>query len=215
MRGIACALLAAAVLAVAAPATALADGDPASDVLIIENVFYPYRPPVSKALTQQLDALTKTMKAAGFPLHVALIETPVDLGAVPNLFGQPQRYAEFLSSEITFGRPHPLLVVMPSGYGVVAAGPRAKAIAAAQSAPAAKSSDALAIGAIVVAQKLAAAAGHPVPKVTPAKGGGSSGGGGPSPLVIALPVALVAAIALSISLRGGREDEEDEADAPA
>jgi hypothetical protein len=49
------ALRIAAMLAVAlslltlAPAAALADGDPASDVLLGENVFYPYQP----AVTQQ------------------------------------------------------------------------------------------------------------------------------------------------------------------
>ena len=31
-----------------APAPALADGDPASDVPIAENVFYPFTPPVAQ-----------------------------------------------------------------------------------------------------------------------------------------------------------------------
>ena len=39
-------------------ATALADGDPASDVLLGENVFYPYSPPTSAALKKTLDAET-------------------------------------------------------------------------------------------------------------------------------------------------------------
>ena len=44
-------ILAACILVVMlAPARASADGDPASDVLLGENVFYPYSPPVSAAL---------------------------------------------------------------------------------------------------------------------------------------------------------------------
>jgi hypothetical protein len=39
-----------------APAAARADGDPASDVLLGENVFYPYSPPVSTSLQQTLNA---------------------------------------------------------------------------------------------------------------------------------------------------------------
>ena len=43
---------------------------------------------------------------------------PVDLGVIPELFGQPQNYAKFLDKEISFQGPQPLLVVMPAGYGV-------------------------------------------------------------------------------------------------
>ncbi len=43
------------------PTRACADGDPASDVLLAENVFYPYQPKVSRALEV---ALEKTLQAA-------------------------------------------------------------------------------------------------------------------------------------------------------
>ena len=93
-------LLAATVLAL--PGVAAADGDPASDTLLGENVFYPYSPPVARAVKLELDRQTAAAKRAGFPIKVALIGAPTDLGAVPSLFGKPQAYAKFLDQEISF-----------------------------------------------------------------------------------------------------------------
>ena len=87
-------LSALAALRCCGPRAARADGDPASDVLLGENVFYPYAPPVSPALQKTLNAETAAAKAAGFPLKVALIAAPVDLGVIPDLFGKPQQYAD-------------------------------------------------------------------------------------------------------------------------
>ena len=84
------------------PAVALADGDPASDVLLGESVFYPYSPPVATGLQKTLNAETAAGTRAHFPIKVALIDTPVDLGAIPTLFGKPQQYADFLHQEISF-----------------------------------------------------------------------------------------------------------------
>jgi hypothetical protein len=50
------------------PTVASADGDPASDVLLGENVFFPYAPPTSPALTKALNSETAAAKQAGFPL---------------------------------------------------------------------------------------------------------------------------------------------------
>ena len=103
---------------VIAPASALADGDPASDVLIGENVYYPYSPAVSTSLQKRLNGETAAAARAHFPIKVALIATPADLGAIPTLFGKPQQYAHFLEQEISFLNVKPLLlVVMPNGYG--------------------------------------------------------------------------------------------------
>ena len=100
------ALIAFTVLALA-PAAALADGDPASDVLLAQDVYYPYAPKASKPLTTALDALLKRVRAAGYPMKVALVEAPSDLGAYPNLFGDTQNYANLLAKEIAFNsRPH-------------------------------------------------------------------------------------------------------------
>ena len=132
LASIVCALLVAAMLV---PAAALADGDPASDVLLGQNVFYPYQPPVSKSVAATLNAETAAAKRAGFPLKVALIASPVDLGVIPDLFGKPQKYADFLDQEISFQGKQPLLVVMAAGYGVQGlSGPGKLAVAGAQAA---------------------------------------------------------------------------------
>jgi hypothetical protein len=193
--------LAAAMLAVLAalalvPAGALADGDPASDVLLGENVFYPYSPPVSGALQQSLNQATAAAKKAGFPIKVALIASPVDLGVIPDLFGKPQKYADFLVQEISFQTKQQLLVVMPAGFGSAGLGGAATAAVAKLTPPSGKTSDDLARAALPVISKLAAAAGHPI-------SGGSPGGGGAGStvLLIALIVAALAVAAVLLALR--------------
>jgi hypothetical protein len=63
---------------------------------------------------------------AQFAIKVALIASPADLGALPSLFGKPQKYADYLEEEIRFGGMQPLLVVMASGYGTVGLNPPAR-----------------------------------------------------------------------------------------
>lgn len=173
-----------------APAAVLADGDPASDVLLGENVFYPYSPATSPSIQKQLNAETAAAKQAHFPVKVALIGAPVDLGVIPSLFGKPQKYADFLDQEISFQTKQPLLVVMTAGYGVQGMNAKATSAAAGLAKPAGKQSNDLARAALLAVPKLAAAAGHPL------KGGGSSsgGGGGGSRAVL---VAILAAIAVA------------------
>ena len=76
---------------------------------------YPYQPAVSQQMQQALNARTAAAKRSGFPIKVALIATPVDLGVIPDLFGKPQKYAAFLDQEISFRTKQPLLVVMKTG----------------------------------------------------------------------------------------------------
>jgi hypothetical protein len=111
----------AALIALAAlsllPAAASADGDPASDVLLAQDVYYPYAPKASPQMSKALNGLLARVRKAGYPMKVALIQTPADLGAYPNLFGDTQSYANLLAKEIAFNsRPH-LLTVMPTGFG--------------------------------------------------------------------------------------------------
>jgi hypothetical protein len=195
LRSLVAVLLALALL----PAAAAADGDPASDVLLGENVFYPYSPPTSPALQKQLNAETAAAKQAHFPLKVALIGAPVDLGVIPSLFGKPQKYADFLDQEISFQTKQPLLVVMAAGYGVQGVDARTKAAAAALAKPASTRSNDLARAAIVAVPKLAAAAGHPLK----GSGGGSGSGGSGSRaiLVAALAAVAIAAAAALVVVR--------------
>jgi hypothetical protein len=110
------ALLAAALLA--APAAARADGDPASDVLIKDRVFFPYYEKLPKASTQALTATIAKAKAAGYPVRVALIAHVYDLGSAGLLYRKPQSYAQFLAQELAQFNADWLLVVMPNGYGI-------------------------------------------------------------------------------------------------
>jgi hypothetical protein len=173
---------------------ARADGDPASDVLLTENAFYSYSPPVSQALTAALNTTIARAQAAGFPIKVAMIEAPLDLGAIPQLFDKPEQYAKFLDYEISYNSVPKLLVVMPSGFGTYATGP-ASALSGIRVDAAAKSNG-LAAAAILAIQRLAKRAGHPI--VIPAlpSSGGTTGkrGGSGSALVIVLAIAVVAVL---------------------
>ncbi len=186
-------LVALLLAAAAAPALALADGDPASDVLLGENVFYPYTPAVSPALQRTLNAETAAASRVKFPIKVALIASPVDLGVIPDLFGKPQKYADFLDQEISFQTKQPLLVVMSAGYGVQGVdGPVAR-VAASLRLPAGKQSNDLAQAAIVAVAKLATAAGHPITGVAGIPGA-SSGAGSSSTAPLAAGLAVAAAV---------------------
>ena len=86
-------------------ALALADVDPASDVLLLQNVFVPYKPKVCNQLKDQLTSLTDKTKAAGYPLKVAIVGSRQDLGGAPQFFGNPQGYAKFLGQELSVYGP--------------------------------------------------------------------------------------------------------------
>jgi hypothetical protein len=97
--------------------TALADGDPASDTLLVRNVFLPYPAPTA----QNGNALSREVALAygrGYRLKVAVIASERDLGAVPSLFGHPADYAKFLGQELQQYYVGPLLIVMPAGFGI-------------------------------------------------------------------------------------------------
>ena len=111
------ALLACVLVAAAAAGGARADGDPASDMLVVQNVFLPYEAP-SHAAAAGLAKEVASAYAAGDRVKVALIATRVDLGAIPSLFGKPTQYATFLGRELAGFYVGPLLIVMPSGYGI-------------------------------------------------------------------------------------------------
>jgi hypothetical protein len=198
------AIVAALILAAFAAPAALGDGDPASDVLLGENVFYPYTPTVSASLQHTLNAETAAAAKAGFRIKVALIAAPTDLGVIPNLFGKPQKYADFLDQEISFQNKQELLVVMRAGYGTRGLPRAATTAATALSKPVGASSDALASAAITAVAKLATAAGHPVK--APAAAGGSSGGSntGRTVLLIVLVLAVLATAGALVMVRRRR-----------
>lgn len=168
---------------------ARADADPASDTLLVQNVFYPYSPATPPALQQALGRAVDEIHAAGLPLKVAIISSPVDLGGIPELFGQVDRYATFLDTEISFKGPQPLLVVMPDGLASQRAG--APSALAGIHVDAHDGSAGLARTALAAVERIAAADGHPIAPVVARSGGG--GGGSAAVIGIAATALLLIA----------------------
>ena len=155
-------LLLVAALAVAlvagAAETARADGDPASDVLYVSDVFVPYPPP-SKATVATLKRNVAAAFAKRYRIKVAVVASPADLGAVPELFNKPTQYAKFLGQELSPIFVGPLVIVMPAGFGIFDGG---RPVAAEQAVLnpleiTGKSADALTGTAATAAQRLTAA----------------------------------------------------------
>jgi hypothetical protein len=193
------------------PALARADGDPASDVLLISNVSYPFQQKTSKPFVAALDLAVARAKTAGFPIKVAIIATPVDLGAIPELFAKPQEYATFLEKEISYNTKPLLLVVMQAGFGLVASGPPS-ALAGLQ-IPTQRGSDGLAIAAIKAVGLLAAHARHPIVLPPIPAAGGASSAGTSSIVVFVAPLALVLLVAAVVGFtRPSRSSGRSEAD---
>ena len=114
----ACAVALLAVLLIVLPASvARADGDPGSDVLVYQNLFFGTDAGLSVQQQAELGAMFKAAAGAGFPVRVAIIASPFDLGAVTGLWRQPRTYARFLGYELSLAYKQRLLVVMPNGFG--------------------------------------------------------------------------------------------------
>jgi hypothetical protein len=99
------------------PGTASGNGDPASDVLLSENVYLPYAAP-STPTAKALQRAVEAAYARHFRLKVAVIADQIDLGTVPSLYGKPSQYARFLGTELQSLYVGPLLIVMEAGFGI-------------------------------------------------------------------------------------------------
>jgi hypothetical protein len=178
------------IVCLCAPSAARANGDPASDYLLAQNVFLPFTTKIDQNEVKRLDGLLRESQKARFPIRVALILSPSDLGTAFSLFRKPQKYAAFLGLELSFVYRDRLLVVMPNGYGYSVNGdpdPKASAVLKPLPAPGANATKEVQ-GAIVAVQRLAAAAGH---RLAAPKAGGST-----SRDRITIAAAATAAIAL-------------------
>jgi hypothetical protein len=142
--------------------------------------------------------LLTSLHKHGLNLKVAIIESRFDLGAIPNMFGKPQAYADFLEREISFNQPLPLLVVMPTGFGISHAGPPA-ALDGLRVDGAAKSNG-LTESAILAVKRIAQAEGKSLSlgKLAPTS---SSSGGGTSPLITFAAPAIVVLLGAFIAAR--------------
>jgi hypothetical protein len=152
-------------LALLLPGTALANGDPASDVLPFQQVFLPYEAPVSGSAA---DRLKKTVAAAnekGYKVRVALIPFTGDLGTAVALWKKAQPYSEFLGKEIAFSYTGRTLIAMPSGFGLYHGGkPVTKELDALKPVQPGATPTALAESSADAVRALAAADGVAVPK---------------------------------------------------
>jgi hypothetical protein len=179
---------------------ARADGDPASDVLLGQDVFLPYSP-ISETVQRRLYAITAASQRAGYPLRIALIGARTDLGVIPTLFGRPETYARFLSAELTGVVNGPVLVVMPAGFGL-AAGGNARSVASLGQIRIGPGADGLGLAAIAAAGRLAASAGHPLPAdaASSALSLGASAATVRHALTAIVVMALLAALAIGAAL---------------
>ena len=188
-----------------APSAARSNGDPASDYLLVQNAFLPFSPKIDSNEVQRLNALLRESHKADFPIRVALILSPSDLGTAFSLFGKPQKYAAFLGLELSFVYRERLLVVMPNGYGyTVNADPDPKASAVLKPLPPpGRDATNEVKAAIVAVQRLAAAEGHRL--AVPAGGGSASR----DRLVIAAAVTAGIALIAAFVLYRRREQPAD------
>lgn len=186
-----------------APA-ARADGDPASDVLVAQNLFLP--PDAGGTLAEQnrLEATVLASARAGFSLRVAVIASRQDLGSIGALWGDPEGYAGFLGTEISLAAPSRVLVVMPRGFGLSVPGASVAADEAdLERAPRPPSNRSLTVVATDAVLNLARALGHPIPQSSIAVAAAPAGPSGPGPIAILVLVAGALAVlgAWTFSLR--------------
>lgn len=195
------------------PSGALADGDPASDVLITNSLYTPVAQRISPPVMKQLKSTIEQANAGGFKVRVALILDRTDLGAVPQLFGHPARYAKLLSGELYYAWKGAIVAVQPSGIGVQNIKPLGPAQAVADSVAITNPStaDGLAQAATETIRKLASEDS----KVTFTADGSASGGSSSSStfttthilggvLVVVLILLLVGQILVRRRRRAGR-----------
>ena len=196
------AFVAVAAAAICSP-SALADGDPASDVLATQSLFLPADAGLSLARQEQLVSLVDAARARGLSLRVAMIASPNDLGSVTELWRQPGLYSRFLGQELSLLYRGAVLVVMPNGFGLYARGgvaPAAKAALAGLAPPG--STAKLGDAALTAIDHFAAASGHPLPAPsavrTPTAGTGS---GDPVAWIVFAAGLIAIVVAWTLSLR--------------
>jgi hypothetical protein len=182
----------AAAVCLSLPAAARANGDPASDYLLVQNVFLPFNAKIDPKAGTNLSGVIRASGDSGFKVKVALIGSRYDLGTAFSLYNQAQRYSEFLGLELSFQFRGHLIVVMPNGLGTSVAGKKdPRGIRALKSLPApGRDATKQAEAGTTAVRRLAAAYGHVI--------SASSGGGGGSQTRDRLTIAagIVALVAL-------------------
>jgi hypothetical protein len=194
----------AALLVLVMPAAATADVDPASDVLLFQNAYFPRVKLASGTLRGTLTALTNEANKKGYNIKVAVIGARLDLGGAPQLYRHPDQYANFLGVELrsATGLVQPVLVVMRGGVGQYGMGSEATALKGI-AVPADADSNQLTQVAIDATKKVSAAAGTTLSTPPPKKAAkASKSSGGSAPLVAFMaPVALLLLLGIVLWFR--------------
>jgi hypothetical protein len=189
-------------LALALAPSALADGDPASDIRVPPDVrVYMTNGATSGDLEKRIQATAQKVTDAGLPIKVAIIGNKTDLGAVPQLWGKPQTYARFLGAELRFVYKDTLLIVTPQGFGINGPYPLPKALAAWSGIDPRKDTtpQGLADSADKALRALAKADGKPI------SGGTGSDDGLPLPLIAAGVMVVAGVAGGALILRGNNK----------
>jgi hypothetical protein len=192
------------VLAGLLASSAAANGDPASHVLVTEQLFAPDDESVPLQDAEQLLSFIRDAQRRGFAIRVALVGKRDDLGLLPDLWRRPQRYSEVLGTELRLVYEGPLLIVMPNGYGIARRGkplPADGRILAAIPVPAGEFPN-LPAAALEAVRRLARARGIRLVAPAPAKAAGD-GHDGVTTALVAAAITLLASAAV-VALRGRR-----------
>jgi hypothetical protein len=204
----ACRIAAVALLALLAasavhPAPAHADADPASDILLTQDVFVPlFGGQPSEESERYLEDVVDAANDDGYVIKVAAIGDRRDLGGVFSLFGKPQRYAPFLGRELAFTYKGPLLTSMPAGFGFYWQGQNtARERRIIRTVPVKPGMDGLVDSTAEAVKKLAAANGHPIDVE---KGGGGFGVPVRAILIAAGAAVVLLLVAVPLILRSRR-----------
>ena len=199
-RALAVALLVAAVLSCLLAAGARADGDPASDYLLAQRIFFPFDAKIPPQKQRELSAVVDGANRAGLKIRVALIWSSYDLGAITSLWKKPRTYARFLGEELQYVYKQRLLIVMPGGFGMYWHGhPVDREYGTLSSVPIGHSPSGLVDAASVAVQKLAKQK-HITIRAA-AEPSASSSGGGATHRTAVIVLAAVGGIALLVLLR--------------
>jgi hypothetical protein len=173
-------------------------------VLATQSLFLPWDASVPAGQQAQLAGVLAAAQSHGFPIRVALIASASDLGSVTALWGQPEQYAQFLGQELSLVFTGPLLVVMPHGFGLHGFDlPPATTESTLARINAPHDGAQLAQVTITAIERLAAAAGHPLPSTATSSMGPTSSEGsiGATDWIVFLLGCAAIAAAWSASLR--------------
>jgi hypothetical protein len=118
-RTVLCMFVLLAACAITLAPAALADGDPASDILVSRSIFEGVGTKTTAQQRAKLQALVTYVSTHGFPLKIALVPTAADLGSYSQLWEDASDYAgKYLGKELSLIYHGNLLVVMPEHYGL-------------------------------------------------------------------------------------------------